>query len=163
MLALVLPTKGPAPAAKAAAAAAPLLPLPNSYNMLVLTMGQVFFQPVQALTFQMVPLIFQMVCKKHHMTKLIARKKLRTHIISREQKLTFNLFFLLISRSCVLRDKNWQENKKISEHFAGQFASRTLKPYAKEDPAEKHQKAITLLVMSALAKQQISKLDQAII
>jgi hypothetical protein len=38
--------------------------------------------------------------------------------------------FFLISHSCVLRDKNWQENKKISEHFAGQFASRALKPYA---------------------------------
>jgi hypothetical protein len=76
----------------------------------------------------MVPLIFQMVCKKRHMTKLIARKKLRTHIISGEQKLTSNLFF--ISHSCILRDKNWQENKKISEHFAGQFANRTLKLYA---------------------------------
>jgi hypothetical protein len=40
--------------------------------------------------------------------------------------------FLKISRSCVLRDKNWQENKKNSEHFAGRFASRTLKPYAKQ-------------------------------
>jgi hypothetical protein len=80
MLVLALPTKGPAPAAKAAAAAAPLLPLPNRQNMLVLTMGQVFFQPMQALTFQMVPLIFQMVCKKRHMTKLIARKKLQTHL-----------------------------------------------------------------------------------
>ncbi len=100
--------------------------------MLVLTMGQVFFQPIQALTFQMVPLIFQIVCKKWHMTKLIARKKLQTHIISGEQKLRFNLFFLKNSRSCVLRDKNWQENKKISEHYAGQFVSRTLKLYAQQ-------------------------------
>jgi hypothetical protein len=30
--------------------------------------------------------------------------------------------------------KNWQENKKISEHFAGQFASRTLKTYASPAP-----------------------------
>ncbi len=33
----------------------------------------------------------------------------------------------------------------------------------KEDPTEKHQKAIPMLVISALAKQQISKLDQAIV
>jgi hypothetical protein len=98
--------------------------------MMVLTVGQVFFQPIQALTFQMVPLIFQMVCKKQHMTKLIARKKLQRHIISGEQKLMVNHIFFFNSRSCFLHDKNWQENKKISEHFAGQFASRTLKPYA---------------------------------
>jgi hypothetical protein len=95
MLALALPTKGPAPAAKAAAAAAPLLLLPNRSNMSVFTVGQVFFQPIQALTFQMVPLIFQMVCKKRHMTKLIARKKLRTHFISGEKNLMFNLFYFL--------------------------------------------------------------------
>jgi hypothetical protein len=65
--------------------------------MLVLTVGQVFFQPIQALTFQMFTLIFQMVCKKRHMTKLIVRKKLQTHIISGEQKLTFNLFFFKLA------------------------------------------------------------------
>ncbi len=39
-------------------------------------------------------------------------------------------FFFYISHSHVLHDKNQQENKNFSEHFAGQIASRTLKPYA---------------------------------
>jgi hypothetical protein len=65
------------------------------------------------------------------MTKLITRKKLETHDISGGKKIDVQpIFFFQISRSYVLRDKNWQETKKLSEYFAGQIASRTLKPYA---------------------------------
>ena len=89
-----------------------------------------FFQPIQAITFQMVPLIFSDGTQERHMTKLIRRKKTEKHTISRGGGITLNLFFFLISRSHVLRDKKWQENKKLSQHFVGQNASRTLKPYA---------------------------------
>jgi hypothetical protein len=78
----------------------------------------------------MVPLIFSDGTQKRNMTKLVTRKKIETHIISRGKKITFNLFFFEISHSRVLRDKNWQENKILSEHLAGQIARRTLKPYA---------------------------------
>ncbi len=44
----------------------------------------------------------------------------------------------------------------------GFFLQQELREFKKEDPTEKHQKAIPMLVISALAKQQISKLDQAI-
>ena len=67
--------------------------------------------------------------QKRNMTKLITTKKIETHIVSGEKQITFNLFFFQICCSRVLRDKNRQENKNLSEHFAGQIASRTLKPY----------------------------------
>jgi hypothetical protein len=45
----------------------------------------------------------------------------------------------------------------------GFLLQQELKAFKKADPAEKHQKAIPRLVISALAKQHLSKLDQAII
>ncbi len=41
----------------------------------------------------------------------------------------------------ILRNNNRQETKKLSEHSAGQIASRTLKPYAVKD---KHQSGVVL-------------------
>jgi hypothetical protein len=45
----------------------------------------------------------------------------------------------------------------------GFLLQQELRAFKKADPAEKHQKAIPMLVILALAKQQLSELDQAIV
>ncbi len=45
----------------------------------------------------------------------------------------------------------------------GFLLQRELRAFEKGDPAEKHKKAIPMAVISALAKQQISELDRAIV
>ncbi len=69
-----------------------------------------------------------------------------------------------ISHACQTFHKHRRLNPSLDNGSKpGFLLQRELKAFKKGDPKEKHQKAIPMSVISALAKQQISKLDQAIV
>jgi hypothetical protein len=69
-----------------------------------------------------------------------------------------------ISHVCQTFHKHSQPNPSLDEDGkTGFLLQQKLRAFKKADPAEKHQKGIPMLIISALAKQQLSKLDQAII
>ncbi len=69
-----------------------------------------------------------------------------------------------ISHVCQTFCKHGQPNPSLDDDGkTGFLLQQELRAFKKADPAKKHQKAIPMLVISALAKQQLSKLNQAII
>ena len=69
-----------------------------------------------------------------------------------------------ISHVCQTFREHGRPNPSLDDDGkTGFLLQQKLRAFKKADPAEKHQKAIPMLVISALAKQQLSKLDQAII
>jgi hypothetical protein len=69
-----------------------------------------------------------------------------------------------ISHVCQTFRKHGRPNPSLDNYSkTGFLLQQELRAFKKADPAEKHQKAIPMSVISALAKQQLSKLDQAII
>ncbi len=69
-----------------------------------------------------------------------------------------------ISHVCQTFREHGQSNPSLDNNDkTGFLLQQELRASKKADPAEKHQKAIPVSAISALAKQQLSKLDQAII
>ncbi len=69
-----------------------------------------------------------------------------------------------IAHVCQTFREHGQPNPSLDDDGkSGFLLQRELKAFKKEDPAENHQKAIPMSVILALAKQQISKLDRAIV
>jgi hypothetical protein len=65
-----------------------------------------------------------------------------------------------ISHVCQTFRKHGQPNPSLDNNGkTGFLLQQELRAFKKADPAEKHQKAIPMLVISALAKQQLSELD----
>jgi hypothetical protein len=60
--------------------------------------------------------------------------------------------------------KHGRPNPSLDDNGkTGFLLQQELRAFKKADPAEKHQKAIPMSVISALTKQQLSELDQAIV
>jgi hypothetical protein len=69
-----------------------------------------------------------------------------------------------ISHVCQTFRKHGRPNPSLDNNGkTGFLLQQELRAFKKADPAEKHQKAIPMSVISALAKQQLSELDQATI
>jgi hypothetical protein len=69
-----------------------------------------------------------------------------------------------ISHVCQTFCKHGQPNPSLDDNSkTGFLLQQELRAFKKADPAKKHQKAIPMPVISALAKQQLSKLNQAIV
>jgi hypothetical protein len=69
-----------------------------------------------------------------------------------------------MSHVCQTFRKHGQPNLSLDDKGkTGFLLQQELRAFKKADPAEKHQKAISMLVISALPKQQLSKLNQAIV
>jgi hypothetical protein len=69
-----------------------------------------------------------------------------------------------ISHVCQTFREHGQPNPSLDDNSkTGFLLQQELRAFKKADPAKKHQKAIPMLVISALAKQQLSELDQAIV
>jgi hypothetical protein len=69
-----------------------------------------------------------------------------------------------ISHVCQTFRKHSRPNPSLDDDGKTEFLlQQELRAFKKADPAEKHQKAIPMSVISALAKQQLSELDQVIV
>jgi hypothetical protein len=69
-----------------------------------------------------------------------------------------------ISHVCQTFCKHGQPNPSLDDNSkTGFLLQQELRAFKKADQAKKHQKAIPMLVISALEKHQLSKLDQAIV
>jgi hypothetical protein len=83
---------------------------------------------------------------------------------SSHDRLAHGFFASAISHVCHTIHKHSRPNPSMDDDGKPGFLLQwELRAFKKEDPAEKHQKAIPMLVISAFAKQQISKLDQTIV
>jgi hypothetical protein len=79
-------------------------------------------------------------------------------------RLAHSLISGAISHVCQTFCEHGRPNPSLDDNGkTGFLLQLELRAFKKEDPDEKHQKAIPMSVISALAKQQISKLDQAIV